>query len=449
MFEVIFLIIGLVIGCSATWLIYKLKYEKIKGIPQSEVDKLIYQVNDLKNEKGKLEERNLILGKDLVQNKSDLENKRVEIIELNKQLSKLGSDYSNLQDKLGEQKSEIEEMQEKFTINFENLANKILEDKSKKFTEQNKTNISEILKPLNEKIKDFEKKVEETYDKESKQRFSLENVIKNLMELNKQMSEEANNLTNALKGQSKTQGNWGELILESILDKSGLVKGREYLIQESLTNEGGNRLQPDVVIHLPENKNIVIDSKVSLTAYERYCSSDNEDERKVFLKEHINSIRNHIKELSQKNYQDIYKLNTLDFVLMFIPIEPSFSLAIQNEWGILNEAFEKRIVMISTSTLLVTLKTISHLWRQEYQNKNALEIAKQGGDLYDKFVGFVNDCIDLGNRILGAQKCYEDLMSKLHKGKGNLVKRSQDLKGLGLKTTKVMPPQLLDRTDFD
>jgi DNA recombination protein RmuC len=444
--QILFLFLGIIIGVVASYYINKYRNESLKGIPQSEVDKLNLQISEIMNEKNRLEERKNIFEAKNSEITLELSSERKKVLDLNTELSALKSNYLNLQSKLEEQKSEIEDIQKKFTDSFENLATRIMEEKSTKFTEQNKTNIFEILNPLNEKIKDFEKKVQETYDRESKERFSLERELRNLMELNKKMSVEANNLTNALKGQSKTQGNWGEIVLETILDKSGLVKGREYKIQESLINEDGKRSQPDVIIDLPENKKIIIDSKVSLTAYEKYCSTDNENEKSVFLDQHITSIRKHIKELSPKNYQDLYGINSLDFVLMFVPVEPAFSLAIQKDWSLLNEAYEKRIVMISTSTLLVTLRTISNLWRQENQNKNSLEIARQAGAMYDKFVGFTEDLVELGRKIQTAQKFYEDAMNKFSKGTGNLVKRAQNIKELGAQTTKSLAQGLLDKS---
>ncbi|HUX94061.1 MAG TPA: DNA recombination protein RmuC, partial [Ignavibacteriaceae bacterium] len=340
-----------------------------------------------------------------------------------------------------------ENLQEKFTKDFEIVASRILDEKSSRFTAQNKDNIDLILKPLNEKIKEFEKKVEETYDKESKQRFSLEVEIKKLYEANLQITKDANNLTNALKGQAKTQGNWGEFILESILEKSGLVKGREYIVQESYTGEDKKRFQPDVIINLPENKSLVIDSKVSLVAYERYSSAEDESIKIAALREHIASIKSHIKGLSGKNYQNLYQIQSLDFVMMFMPIEPAFGLAVQYEAGLFNEAFEKNIVIVSPSTLLATLRTIASIWRQEKQNKNALEIARQSGALYDKFVGFVDDLVNIGNKIDASKTSYVEAMRKLHEGSGNLVSRAEKIKTLGAKVTKSLPKTLLERTD--
>ena len=447
--EITFLIIGILIGTVIAWLILKSKLQSLKGTSPEELEKLKVKISDLSIEKSRVDERNKLTEENLKQVSADLSSERAKNTLLNSELSSLKSNYNNLQTRLVEQKDEVEKLQEKFTKEFENLANKIFEDKSSKFTSQNKENLDQILKPLNDKIKDFEKRVEETYDKESKQRFSLENEIKKLYDANIQITKDATNLTNALKGQTKTQGNWGEFILESILEKSGLEKGREYLVQASITAETGRRFQPDVLVNLPENKTIVIDSKVSLVAYEKYCSADDDAEKTSALRDHILSIRNHIKDLSSKNYQNLYQIQSLDFVLMFMPIEPAFSLAVQYDSGIFNEAFEKNIVIVSPSTLLATLRTIASIWRQENQNKNALEIARQSGALYDKFVGFVDDLVNIGNKIDVAKVSYTDAMKKLHEGSGNLVSRTEKIKKLGAKTSKSLPKSLLDITDDD
>jgi DNA recombination protein RmuC len=421
--EIIFLIIGILIGAFAAFLIAKLKYE---------------------GSVGKTGERNSFLEEELAKTEKELASEREKVIKLNSENSALNSDYRNLQERLAEQKSEIEELQNKFAKEFENLANKILDEKSSKFTLQNKENLDQILKPLSEKIKDFEKKVEDVYVTDSKERASLVQQIKTLHELNQQMSKDATNLTNALKGETKSQGNWGEFILESLLEKSGLVKDREYFLQESITSEGGRRYQPDVIIRLPENKSVIIDSKVSLIAYEKFSSAENEDERLGSIKEHILSIRNHIKNLNGKNYQNLYGINGLDFVLMFLPIEPAFSLALQNDSGLFQEAYDKNIVIVSPTTLLATLRTIASIWRQENQNKNAIEIARQSGALYDKFVSFVDDLQTIGNRIEQTQNAYSDAMKKLSTGRGNLLNSAEKIRKLGAKTSKTLPQSMID-----
>ena len=421
--EIIFLIIGLIIGALAAFFVAKFKYEGTSG---------------------KVGERNSFLEEELNKNKEELRVEREKVIRLNSENSALNSDYKNLQEKLSEQKSEVEELQAKFTKEFENLANKILTEKSETFTKQNRDNLDQILKPLGERIKDFEKKVEDVYVTDSKERASLVQQIKTLHELNQQMSKDATNLTNALKGETKTQGNWGEFILESLLEKSGLAKDREYFLQESITSQEGRRFQPDVIVKLPDNKSIVIDSKVSLIAYEKFSSSENENDRLNGIREHLLSIRNHIKNLSSKNYQNLYSLESLDFVLMFLPMEPAFSLALQNDSGLFQEAYDKNIVIVSPTTLLATLRTIASIWRQENQNKNAIEIARQSGALYDKFVGFVEDLQTIGSRIEQTQSSYNDAMKKLSEGSGNLIKRAEKIKQLGAKASKTLPQSLID-----
>ncbi len=337
----------------------------------------------------------------------------------------------------------LQEAREQLKLEFQNVANKIFEDKSQKFTEQNKENIEGVLKPMREQLSDFKKKVEDVYDKESKDRVSLLSEIIHLKSLNERISEDAINLTNALKGQSKTRGSWGEMILERVLEESGLHKGREYEVQAMYASEEGQRRHPDVIVHLPEGKDIVIDSKVSLKAYEKYCSADTEEKREKRLKEHVISIRTHIKELSGKRYEELEGIRTLDFVLMFLPIEGAFWTAIESEQGLFNEAFGKNIMLVSPSTLLATLRIISNIWRYEDQNRNALIIAKKAGDLYDKFVGFVEALDDVGHRIGKAKESYETAHKRLIEGKGNLVRRTEELRQLGVKAQKELPEDLV------
>lgn len=427
--EILISVLALITGFIVAWFISS---SKIKG---------------LSNENSKLLERSSLLEKEKGSLTSQLEKEREKVIESSSKLSALQSDYSNLQQKLSEQKSEIELLQQKFTKEFENLANKIFEEKGKAFTETNKTNISQILDPLKEKIKDFEKRVEESNKENIDRHSSLRQQLQMLKDMNLEITKEAKNLTEALKGQTKTQGNWGEFILESILEKSGLVKGREYVVQESLTAESGKRFQPDVIIRLPENKSIVIDSKVSLVGYERFVSSEIEHEKQLALREHINSIRAHIKNLGGKNYQNLYQLEGLDFVLMFMPIEPAFALAVQTDASLFNDAFEQNIVIVSPSTLHATLKTIASIWRQEKQNRNAVEIARQSGELLDKFTAFVDDLISVGKGLVATKDNYDKAMNKLVDGRGNLVSRAEKIKELGAKATKSLPPSLLNRAD--
>ncbi len=356
----------------------------------------------------------------------------------------LKSENTFVKQKLDAQKEELQQMQEKMSIQFRNLANDIFEEKSKKFTDQNKVNLSDLLNPLKEKLADFEKKVEESSKDSLKWNSTLMQQLSHMKELHVQLSKEATNLTRALKGDTKTQGNWGEYILESILEKSGLVKGREYVVQESSTVEE-KRLRPDVIVNLPDNRHIVIDSKVSLIAYEQAVNAENEDDKLQQLKMHVQSMKNHIRQLSEKQYQNIEFQQGLDYVLMFIPIEPAFSIAIQHEPDIFNDAFNRRIILVSPTTLLATLRTVENIWKQEYQSRNVMEIARQAGAMYDKFQNFTEDLIKLGNQMDTSQKTYKEAMNKLTEGKGNLVRSAEKLKEMGAKASKSINPKLLER----
>lgn len=346
-----------------------------------------------------------------------------------------------LEEKISTEKENTNQLQEKFKTAFENLANQILENKSEKFTRQNQVNLENLLQPFQERIREFEKKVDETYDKESKQRFTLEKEVQRLYELNQTLSKEANNLTNALKADTKKQGNWGEMILERILEASGLQKGLHYFLQESVREEDGKIKRPDVTIALPENKRIIVDSKVSLTAYERYCSAADNEERLVALKAHVQSVKNHIDELSGKDYEGLYQ-NSPDFVLLFIPVEPAFSAALMADNSLYEYAFRKRVILVSISTLLATLRIIDSMWRLEKQNKNAEEIVRQGAALYDKFAGFVEDLKAIGKSLEQTRDAYESAMNKLSTGRGNLISRAGNMRRLGLDTKKELPPDL-------
>ena len=337
----------------------------------------------------------------------------------------------------------LNEAKEALTNQFKNLANEILEDKSRKFTEQNAQQLDILLKPLQTKLTEFKEQVSNSYDQESRERFALKNEIERLANLNLKMSDEARSLTNALKGDSKIQGNWGELVLESILESSGLRKGEEYLVQDSHTQADGGILQPDVIVKLPEGRHLVIDSKVSITAYARHTEAGDDAIAKQELLAHIQSIRQHIQGLSAKNYSGIADLSTVDFVLMFIPIEPAFLSALKAAPNLYQEALAKNIVLVCPSTLMATLRTVAHLWRQDQQNKNAMEIARQCANLYDKFVGFVEDLEQIGKRLDQAQSSYHDAFNKLKSGKGNLIKAAERVKELGVKPNKVIASNLL------
>ncbi|HRV55650.1 MAG TPA: DNA recombination protein RmuC, partial [Mangrovimonas sp.] len=329
-----------------------------------------------------------------------------------------------------------------------NLANKILDEKSEKFTLQNKENIKQILNPLQEKIQTFEKKVEDSQKESISMHSALKEQLLGLKDLNQQMTKEANNLTKALKGDSKMQGNWGELVLERVLEKSGLEKDREYFVQQSFTKPDGSRLMPDVVLHLPDNKKMIIDSKVSLTDYERYANAE-EDEKPAFLKAHVNSIKKHVDQLSEKKYEDLYEIESPDFVLMFIPIEPAFAIAVTEDNSLYNKAFEKNIVIVTPSTLLATLRTVDSMWTNEKQQQNAFEIARQAGALYDKFEGLITDLTGIGKKLDSAKSDYSAAMNKLVEGKGNLITSVQKLKKMGAKAKKELPEAILKRAESE
>ncbi|WP_396198787.1 DNA recombination protein RmuC [Flavobacterium sp.] len=364
-------------------------------------------------------------------------------------LAKKENDFDNLLDRTKEQKEELNHLQEKFTKEFENLANKILEEKTQKFTEQNKENLKNILSPLQDKILHFEKKVEDTHKESIDYHAALRQQIVSLSEMNAQMSKETINLTKALKGDSKMQGNWGELVLERVLEKSGLEKGREYEVQQAFTTAEGTRILPDVIINLPDGKKMVVDSKVSLTAYEKYVNEEDDAQQNLHLKEHVNSVKRHVEQLSDKRYQDIYQMESPDFVLLFIPIEPAFALALQEDLTLYNKAFEKNIVIVTPSTLLATLRTIDSMWTNQKQQENAIEIARQAGALYDKFEGFVSDLIKIGKKMDEAKVEYSAAMNKLTEGKGNLVTSAEKLKKMGAKAKKALPEAILKRAEND
>lgn len=444
--EIFLSLVTVIIAFLLGWEISRRRYHDEKKNYQQQLDDLSKErLVCMASLKG-AEEKNQFLLKNLEEGKLELHNERELVVELNKKLSFLESDHRNLAEKLNTHKEEVERLQEQFAHQFRNLANDIFEEKSKRFTDQNKTNISELLNPLKDRLVEFEKRIDHTNKESLSWNASLKEQISGLRELNIQMSREAENLAKALKGESKTQGSWGEFILESVLEKSGLMKDREYFIQESMKSEDGKRYQPDVVVRLPEEKIIIIDAKVSLSAYEKYFNSDDEEEKVQCIKSHLLSVRSHIRNLSEKNYQKLYGIRGLDFVLLFIPVEPALSLAVQQDSSLFNSAFEKNIIIVSPSTLLATLRTISSIWKQEYQNRNALEIARQSGDLYDKFVGFVQDLTDLGSRIGAVRDTYDKAMNKLSTGKGNLVARTEKIRSLGANTSKGLPQDLLDKS---
>lgn len=429
-------IAGFLAGILAAYLFFRWK-QKNSVLQQLELK------NSFEQKIAVLDERvtNLKIEKEsLLSELNDFEQRNIEQLQ---KLARADAEQAGLSEKLMQVKAETEELQKKFTTEFENIANKILDKNSEKFTAANQKNISDVLNPLKEKIQLFEKKVEDTYQQGLKDQTDLRAELKKLYDLNSKISEEANNLTKALKGDVKKQGNWGEVVLERILERSGLNEGPEgYQKQFSDQSEDGKRIQPDIVIHLPDNKHIIVDSKVSLVAYEKAVNSVTDDERTVHVKEHLQSLKSHIKGLSEKHYQTARHLNSPDFVLLFIPVESSFSLAVQEDQDLFSFAWDLKIVIVSPSTLLATLRTIASIWQQENQTRNAIEIARQGGALYDKFVGFVNDLENLGKSLETTRKTYDTAMNKLHTGSGNLIKRAEDIKKLGAKTNKELPRNL-------
>ncbi|TGD56721.1 DNA recombination protein RmuC [Flavobacterium humi] len=437
-------IIALFLGIYLGKLLFSAQSKSAQSGLEERINGLLEQIGQYK-EQALSERQNF--EKQLQQSNTEKENIRSEKEALAIQLSKRETDFENLWERNKEQKEEVNQLQEKFTKEFENLANKILEEKTSKFTEQNRENLKNILSPLQDKIQLFEKKVEDTHKESIDYHAALRQQILGLREMNEQMSKETLNLTKALKGDSKMQGNWGELILERVLEKSGLEKGREYEVQQSFVTEEGSRVMPDVVINLPDGKKMVVDSKVSLTAYERFINEEDEDVKTSFLKEHVNSIKRHVEQLGNKNYHDLYQIESPDFVLLFIPMEPAFALALNEDNTLYNKAFEKNIVIVTPSTLLATLRTIDSMWANQKQQENAFEIARQAGALYDKFEGFVSDLVKIGKKMDEAKVEYQGAMNKLVDGKGNLITSVEKLKKMGAKAKKSLPDNIINRAE--
>tara|TARA_Y100000589_G_C27160301_1_gene632466 strand:- start:19 stop:1341 length:1323 start_codon:yes stop_codon:yes gene_type:complete len=428
------IIISAIVGAYLGMLFTKLKSKSEQSTLEERQSQLSITINDLKQNISKIE--------------SEREDIRREKELLNAELSRKNTEYENLQEQNLKRDEELAKQQEQLRKDFELMASKILDEKSEKFTIQNKENIKNILNPLEEKIKTFEKKVEDSQKESISMHSALKEQLLGLKDLNQQMAKEATNLTKALKGDSKTQGNWGELVLERVLEKSGLEKDREYFVQQNFQREDGSRVMPDVVLHLPDNKKMIIDSKVSLTDYERLVNAE-DDERALYLKAHVNSIKKHVDQLSAKNYQDLYDIESPDFVLMFIPIEPAFAVAINEDNTLYNKAFEQNIVIVTPSTLLATLRTIDTMWNNEKQQQNAMEIAKQAGALYDKFEGLVSDLTGVGKKIDAAKSDYSAAMNKLVEGKGNLISRVEKIKKMGAKAKKALPESIIKRASED
>lgn len=429
---IILLIVGIGVGFALGWLLKK----NNANTSNDNSNETLNELNDIKNKlsaaNARLEAATEVYNNQKAQIEK-LSTQKDELLATNSQLQTVNE---NLNLRLKEHKQEVEELQKKFTTEFENIANKLLKQNTTDFAEANQKRLDEILKPLRENIKTFEQKVDDKYEKELKERTSLLEQIKSLSDLNQQMREDAQSLTKALKGDSKTQGNWGELILEKILESSGLIKGEEYEKEDFYTNQTGGGSRLDVIIKLPDDKQIIIDSKVSITAYTNYIDTDDETEKEIQIKAHIASVKSHIDLLSKKDYSQIPGLNTPDFVLMFMPSEPSFSFTLQNDANIYNYAWDKKIVIVSPTTLLATLKTVASVWKQERQTKNALEIARQSGALYDKFVGFIGNLEKIQKGISSSQTAYDDALKQLSTGSGNLIGRAEKIRTLGAKTSK-------------
>ena len=445
--EILFLLAGVCVGFIGPFVLLKSKLQKQRTDFDQEKRSgeqiFIQQKFELEKGISLFEDRNRSLLKEREELLQQTQLLRAENGIQSQQLARAEADFGNLQEKLEFQKVEMEKLQQKLTTEFENIAAKILKQNTEEFSATNQKGITELLSPLKEKIQVFEKKVEDTYEKGLKDQTDLKAELKKLHDLNLKISDDANNLTKALKGDVKKQGNWGEVILERILERSGLTEGREYRKQESVLSENGQRFQPDVVIYLPDQKHLVVDSKVSLVAYERLVNADNEKDRIIFVKEHLQSVRSHIKNLSEKHYQHSPNFNSPDFVLLFVPIESSFSIAVQEDQDLFSYAWDNKVVIVSPSTLLATMRTIASIWQQENQTRNAMEIARQSGALYDKFVAFIEDMESIGKSLESTRRTYDQATSKLYMGNGNLVKRAENIKKLGAKTTKELPPEKL------
>jgi len=431
----ILLIIGWIIIGLILWLFFKQNFSKgyiaESELRQKYIGKEVFEALQIQNDTFR----------------ADLNEKEQEIIQLNKLVAGKEQNVLHLEERLAYQKEETTQIQQQFKLEFENLANRILEEKSQKFTTQNQVQMNQILNPLKEKINDFESSIHQKYLDETKERFSLKKEIEQLKDLNIQLSEDAANLVSALKGDSKIQGDWGEFQLQTLLEKAGLQEGIHFSTQSTYLDEAGNRKRPDFIINMPDGKHLIIDSKVSLKAYEQYFNTAEKGQEKTFLKLHIESIRNHIKDLGSKNYTQLYQINTPDYLLMFIPIETAFTVAVQKNSNLFMEALERNIVLVTTSTLLATMRTVAFIWKQEKQKKNVIEIARQSGLLYDKFVNFVDDLKNIGNRIQQTQSAYGDAMNKLTDSKkfgDTLIGRAERIKDLGAKTSKQLPSDLLE-----
>lgn len=425
--EALFIFLGIAKGLFIGWLVFRNRSRTQLAVMQERVVAAQAEVATYRTARSEAEQR---------------------ILTLTAELAALATERTGLNEKLSAQKDEIAALHQRLTAEFKALAGEILDDKSKKFTEQNMVNLKGVLDPLRDRILEFEKKVKDAYDAEMREKHFLRKEVEQLMKLNQQVSEEANKLTHALKGDSKVQGDWGEFQLELILEKAGLERDVHFRKQENFVSDAGKSLRPDFVINLPDNKHLVVDSKVSLTAYESYFNAETDDDRQRFLKEHLVSVSRHVSDLSAKNYQGLYGINSPDYVLMFVPLEPALSIIIREDSRIFEKSLEKNVVMVTATTLLATLRTIAYIWKQENQKRNVLEIARESGALYDKFVSFVDDLLGVGKKIDDAKSGYADAMNKLvesPKRGDTIIGRIERIKALGANASKQIPQKLLDR----
>jgi len=446
--EVVYIIIGLAIGLVLGFIIAKFSAKAKLLELQQELGKLaskgIEDLNSLDKQNALLSQKIAGLEQEKQSTVEKYENEARGRQEAEMKMVAMNSAFKNLEEKLETEKKQLEELQNKFKMEFENIANKILKQNTFEFNESSNKALKDILTPLKEKISDFEKKVEDTYQKGIKDQSDLKGELKKLYDLSIALDKDAQNLTKALKSDTKKQGNWGEVILERVLERSGLIKDQEYKLQYTGKNEEGATLRPDVIIYLPENKHLVIDSKVSLTAYTEYVSAEDEVIQALALKRHLDSIKKHVKELSEKQYERLLNINTPDFVLMFLPIEPAFALAVQSDPELFNYAWKERVVIVSPTTLLATLRTVASIWKYEKQTQNAMEIADRGGKLYDKFESFVKDLESIGNNLERASKSYDEAHKKLTSGPGNIIRQVEQLKDMGVSAKKSLPSKYLD-----
>lgn len=437
-----YILIGIVVVLFIVCIILFLK--NAKHVSTEKYESLQQENQSLKFELVKYQQQVQLVGNENSALKLSLERERNERSAVERTLEGTNAYLQAQQEKFQEQKEEITTIKSQFNSDFQVLANKILEEKTQKFTALNQQHLGQILDPLKDKIKSFEERVEKTYNQEAAERNVLKGVVEQLMQQSMAIKNEASNLTKALKGDAKKQGNWGEVILERVLERSGLSKDQEYRLQVSMLDEQGRRLQPDAIIDLPDEKQLIVDSKVSLVAYERLVNAENQEERDSYLKQHVQSVENHVKELSAKNYQNLYGIHSPDFVLLFMPIESALSVAVMQKPDLFSDAWDRRVVIVSPSTLLATLRTIAAIWKQERQNRNVLEIAREAGALYDKFVGFLQDMQQIQTHLDKATEKHGDAMRKLSSGPGNVVRKIELLKSLGAKATKQIDDKYLE-----